>query len=98
MFFWKSHHVQYTLKNVHKKFPVTPTDKTNDNIAYICKQFYQEVLSKEHAISKNWTHKKFWIMQMQWFYWTCHKIIFIIASPVSSLKAFSKSITYIIKL
>ena len=39
-----------SLKQIHDQFVVTPIDKANGNVAFICKHFYKEVLGEDFGI------------------------------------------------
>lgn len=41
------HDVKQDLKTLHEKFVLVPTDKAQNNIAFVCKKFYIDVLLKE---------------------------------------------------
>jgi len=43
----KNNKVQRILKELHNNFVTVPIDKAQNNVAFICKQFYAEILSRE---------------------------------------------------
>ena len=45
--------VKNSLKSLHSKFVITPIDKASNNVAFICKRYYAQVLVDELGISNS---------------------------------------------
>ena len=49
----KTAFIKNSVQHIYDQFVVTTTDKANENVAFICKHFYTEVLIKYLDIDPN---------------------------------------------
>ena len=49
----QKHSIKNQLKALHSKFVITPIDKASNNVAFICKQHYAQVLVDELGLVNN---------------------------------------------
>ena len=47
----KKHSIKNQLKDLHSKYVITPIDKASNNVAFICKRYYAQVLVDELGLN-----------------------------------------------